>query len=402
MRRLTLQAALVLIFLGSAIPLRAFQVDNPIGSTLDVCNKGTVPVEVVIATREEDLSRGFFKYTWEVGGYPLAPQTCKKVYEERYAYPAYIAFGFNDSKGEWGAGKMAQMPDFGTTARLFKVEKVLTGAAKPICARKDQTGYSINDDFQIDCATAQLSGRGEVGHGPLVAVTSALLFWPGSYNCNDVPIGASCNTSHYYLNIAPKPGDRELHATEGTEGGEDAEPPDPDMEDPVKALKKLRELVDALQLKQYPACNVITKAEVEAVLGVSIDPPQPGKTLCRYQEPGYGVDASKKKQVTVGIWRSTAAAAEDVNNRRNAIVKDKSLLPVSYKELPDFGDAAFWVWAGGYYGALYAFRGGMVEVAVKISGIPEDLALSTAKKWAARALGGTGKTGFVYAARKNQ
>jgi hypothetical protein len=75
---------------------------------------------------------------------------------------------------------------------------------------------------------------------------------------------------------------------------------------------------------------------------------------------------------------------------------------VSYKELPDVGDAAFWVWAGGYYGALYAFRGGMVEVAVKISGVPENMALATAKKLAARALGGTGKTGFVYAARKDQ
>ena len=75
---------------------------------------------------------------------------------------------------------------------------------------------------------------------------------------------------------------------------------------------------------------------------------------------------------------------------------------MSYKELPDVGDAAFWVWAGGYYGALYAFRGGMVEVAVKISGVPENMALATAKKLAARALGGTGKTGFVYAARKDQ
>jgi hypothetical protein len=147
---------------------------------------------------------------------------------------------------------------------------------------------------------------------------------------------------------------------------------------------------------------VITKAEAEAVLGVSTDPPEPGRALCRYQEPGYGTDSSKRKQVTIGIWRSTAASPEDVNNRRNAIIKDKSLLPVSYKELPDFGDAALWVWAGGYYGALYAYRGGTVEVAVKISGVAENVALSTAKTFAARALGGASKTGYVYAARKDQ
>lgn len=192
----------------------------------------------------------------------------------------------------------------------------------------------------------------------------------------------------YYLNIAPKPGDRELHATVGSESSANRSA-NPDS-------------TDALRLKQYPACNVITTDEAEEVLGVTIDPPEPGRTLCRYQEPGYGTDPSKKKQVTIGIWRSAGASPDDVNNRRNAIIKDKSLLPVSYKELPGFGDAALWVWAGGYYGALYAFRGGTVEVAVKISGVPETVALSTAKKFAARALGGAGKTGFVYASRKDR
>jgi hypothetical protein len=77
------------------------------------------------------------------------------------------------------------------------------------------------------------------------------------------------------------------------------------------------------------------------VLGVSIDSPEPGRLLCRYQEPGYGTDPSKKKQVTIGVFRSTAANAEAVNARRNLIINDKSLLPVTYKEVPNFGDAAF-------------------------------------------------------------
>jgi hypothetical protein len=413
MRRHTLQAAFVLIFLGFCMPSRA-QLDPYAGAFLEVCNKGTVPVEVVVATRNEDVARGGLfgsltgteKFYWNIEGIPIPPQICKNVNNNREGQPAYIAFGFTDAKGVWGSGKVAQVPDLGSVGRptlnnIFHEEKVLTAAAaKVMCARKDETEYNINDDFQTDCATLTLTGgrRAEVGHGAFFPLTSALYFYPITYKCSTSPYNYNpCTDTGYYLNIAPRPGDRDLHATPGSYSGADAEPRDPDLDDPVKALKKLRELLDAFQLKQYPACNVITEPEAEAVLGVAIDPPQPGRTLCRYQEPGYGTDASKKKQVTIGIWRSTTAAAEDVNNRRNAIIKDKSLLPVTYKEIPDFGDAAIWVWAGGYYGALYSFRGGMVEVAVKISGVPENVALSTAKKFAARALGGTGKTGFVYA-----
>jgi hypothetical protein len=38
---------LALIVLGSAMPSHAFQADRYAGSFLEVCNKGTVPVEVV-------------------------------------------------------------------------------------------------------------------------------------------------------------------------------------------------------------------------------------------------------------------------------------------------------------------------------------------------------------------
>jgi hypothetical protein len=149
-------------------------------------------------------------------------------------------------------------------------------------------------------------------------------------------------------------------------------------------------------------CDVISKAEAESVLGVTTQPAQlsPGKTLCRFLEPGYGVDDSKKKQVTIGMFRTPAPDPEAINNRRQAISQDKSLLPVVDKDVQDLGDAAIWVWAGGYFGALYTFKGGTLEVAVKISGIPEPTALAAAKKFATRALGGAGKTNYVYAASK--
>ena len=76
--KLALQAALVLIFLGPAMPLHA-QEQSTAGSLLFVCNKGTVPVELVAAIREWDVLRGFGKYYWEITGTIMAPQECSNV-----------------------------------------------------------------------------------------------------------------------------------------------------------------------------------------------------------------------------------------------------------------------------------------------------------------------------------
>ena len=396
--------------LGCVTPLHAGQIIPNAEPTLVVCNKGTVTVAVVVATRKDDPTRssifqmmlGTGKYYWSVESVTLSSGACKKL-PRNEAQPAYIGFGFTDSKGVWGSGRIAQVPDLGSVGRparddLFHEDKVVTAAAKVMCARKDATDYNIPDEFQVDCSTLA-GGRGAAtGHGPFLPLTSVLLYHPDETDCSRASPYAVCSGAEYYLNIAPKPGDRELHATAGTREATNLGPAEPDLSDPYNSM---REANDAARLKQVPACNVITQAEAEAVLGVSIDAPEPSRALCRYQEPGYGVDPSKKKQVTIGIWRSTSASPGDVNNRRKVIINDKSLLPVAYKELPDFGDAAFWVWAGGYYGALYAFRGGTVEVAVKISGVPQDVALRTAKKFATRVLGSSGKTGFVYAVRND-
>lgn len=147
------------------------------------------------------------------------------------------------------------------------------------------------------------------------------------------------------------------------------------------------------------ACSIITKAEAEAVVGTALQPPQatPKGTTCRYLEPGYGEDPAKKKQVTIALFQTSDPHDTDVNLRRQATADDRSLLPVVTREVPNFGDEAIWVWAGGYFGALYAFKGGTTEVGVKISGISETAALAAAEKFAARALGGTGKSGFLYA-----
>jgi hypothetical protein len=70
------------------------------------------------------------------------------------------------------------------------------------------------------------------------------------------------------------------------------------------------------------------------------------------------------------------------------------------KEMAEPGDAAIWVWAGNRLGALYAFRGGTTEVAVKISGTTQAAALAAAKRFAVRALGGAGRSTYAYAPRQ--
>src|SRR6185436_11189949 len=145
-------------------------------------------------------------------------------------------------------------------------------------------------------------------------------------------------------------------------------------------------------------CSVITKAEAESIVGGPLIGPQlsPQGTLCKYYESGYGESPSKIKLVTIGVWNGESDP-EAVNTRRLAAIKDSSLLPMVVKEIAGPGDADIWVWAGNRLGALYAFRGGTTEVAVKISGAKQDVALAAAKRFAARALGSASKSTFAYA-----
>ena len=215
-------AALLLLFFGFAVPLRAQVQDRFSQSVITVCNKGTIPVEVVIAIKNSDWPRRApGTYYWEIRGSTVVPQDCTIVEDD--ADPAYVAFGFIDSKGQWGSGTTAQVPDLGSVTRSIfgKEEKVLTAAAKTLCVRKDATLYAINDDFLTDCATLTVKSEDlRHGHGTFFPVTSAFYFYPTSYNCGTPTIGNPnpnwCAPSLYDLNISPNASDWELHPTQGT------------------------------------------------------------------------------------------------------------------------------------------------------------------------------------------
>jgi hypothetical protein len=215
--------ALVLIFLGPAAPLHA-QGDLWVGSDLYICNKGTVPVEVVAANKNGGFAG---KYWWLITSVTKAPGECAIV-TNKDENPSYIAFGLSDAKGGMESGTIAQVPDIGSVPRnLITIsgpeEKVLTGAAKGMCARKGATRYSMNDDFTTNCSTLKLSGPGpDLGQGPFLPLTSALFFHPAPHNCRGLPVWVVCENNHYYLNIYLGGTGRELHATAGTKSGADA------------------------------------------------------------------------------------------------------------------------------------------------------------------------------------
>ncbi len=269
----TLLTTLLLILLGAAAPVRA-QAPEYHSATLDVCNKGTVPVEVVTARKNE-----LFQLYYEVESTAIAPQRCERAYSNYASEPVYIAFGFADSKGQWGSGKIARVPDFGTTSVFFRVVPVLSSSAKSICARKDQTHYVVENDIPADCpnfhpspVTIGLRTVGDVGHGPFLPLTAALYFRPNGQTCSNLP-GQGCYGGDYYLNISPSADDRELHAAVGTASGVDAkvEPP----VDPATALKQLDEALANLR-KKYPAPEpapaAAPQARVRMVPGGGSDP----------------------------------------------------------------------------------------------------------------------------------
>ncbi len=219
-----LQATLLSLLFGAAAPLRAQSTDSAVH--LHVCNKGTVPVEVVAAQKNEPmLSVG--KLYWDVDGTTVSPGECKHVYGSTAGYPAYIAFGFADAKGQWGSGKIARVPDMGTFVRWFRTQKILTGAAVALCAQKDATSYRSEGDLQANCMglkyITDFNGHlvaPDARYGPLLPLTSALFFETVGQSCTDGGGGSPC---HYYLNISPSRADRELHAATGTgNGAEDA------------------------------------------------------------------------------------------------------------------------------------------------------------------------------------
>jgi hypothetical protein len=213
--RLSVLLLTPLILLGTARSLSAQ--NDWSGVALNVCNKGTIPVEAVAAERDDPIL-GIGKLYWNITGKRVAPGKCEFVFGSTFGLPAYIAFGFYDANGQWGSGTIARVPDFGSFPRYFHSNKVLIGAARAMCTRKNEYGYSIDGDLSSDCARLNSSNAPDAKHGPFVPLTAALFFETVNQRCSDRGILSFCE---HYLNISPSPSERELHAVEGLPNGQD-------------------------------------------------------------------------------------------------------------------------------------------------------------------------------------
>lgn len=149
-------------------------------------------------------------------------------------------------------------------------------------------------------------------------------------------------------------------------------------------------------LNQKP-CNFLTKAEAESILGESVVQRRDSDYECWFVQNAFaGGTGANNKQIDLSIWRSPAPKPDDVNSRRAGIAGNRGMAGIAVRDVADFADAALWSWTP-RWGRFNAFKGGTSEVEVTISGIDEAAALQNAKKLAARALGGAGKTGYAYA-----
>ncbi|HKV62184.1 MAG TPA: hypothetical protein VJO16_09740 [Candidatus Acidoferrum sp.] len=243
-----LQGMLFLFLLGGVLPLRAQDY-----ATLDVCNKGTVGVDVVVASEDDDPLLG---YSLDVSGWVhLRPGDRKRVLRisgpsgrsKESTNPAYLGFGFFDSHGEFTPASIDRVPDFGywyynwAQALANRVDRglVLTKSSKRLCVHQDAMSYKVRSKSEINCASFHPSGNDGAPFFPLAA---ALRFQPvASWTNHPVGGGVEVLGGDYYLDVAPTPKDTELHASSGAASAKDNK--DTSSAD---ALKLLKQIIDAM------------------------------------------------------------------------------------------------------------------------------------------------------------
>jgi hypothetical protein len=147
---------------------------------------------------------------------------------------------------------------------------------------------------------------------------------------------------------------------------------------------------------QPPACQLISQADAESVVGFPLrlmTPVQNSSCFFMGSRPG-----PIRLQVIVEV-KYSATPDPDAVNRRRAVFKN-SVKNEVLKPIPNVADEALWDWTNndGGTGRLVSYKGGTTELFVTIVGISEDAALAGAERLAVRALGGAGKTGYVYTA----
>jgi hypothetical protein len=91
----------------------------------------------------------------------------------------------------------------------------LTRSSKRLCVSTEPVDYSVPFDADVNCASQRPQGA-------LSPMTAQIFFHPSARHCTtDLP-EMRCGGGRYYLDVAPKAGDLELHATHGDDHPEES------------------------------------------------------------------------------------------------------------------------------------------------------------------------------------
>jgi hypothetical protein len=153
------------------------------------------------------------------------------------------------------------------------------------------------------------------------------------------------------------------------------------------------------------ACELVTKADVESTLGEAFEGPvgQPiaeGFSSCEFRRPGLN---SRRIILVLAIGRPDMANPDWPNvsraEQKNRF-KDQGRFNVT--DVQGVGDDAYWAYNPEFgrvsRGVLHVFQSGRIELQIQSWALRDEAAeLEKVKKLAIVALGGPGKTGYVYA-----
>ncbi|NDQ58019.1 MAG: sel1 repeat family protein [Acidipila sp.] len=161
------------------------------------------------------------------------------------------------------------------------------------------------------------------------------------------------------------------------------------------------------------ACELLSKADAEAILGVTLEPPQPSEPFRSLLDPDFTSGTAdqgcrftnftfnyatpnrpkppKVVNVRLEVRYSSTPNAHAVDEARKQVDTRTYDHPT---DLPGLGDAAFWIGAPNNV-TLFVFLGGTTRLMIG----PSEIGLEQEKAMAARALAALGKTSFTYGAQ---
>ena len=138
------------------------------------------------------------------------------------------------------------------------------------------------------------------------------------------------------------------------------------------------------------ACDLVTRADVESILGVPLEEPTstPDGSSCSFTNWAPNKPRpTKRVDVQVLVNSSAAPDPAAVEKWRKMIDEKTYQNPI---DLPDMGDVAFWH-GSPQYATVTVFTGGTMVLTVEGA-----VTLEQSKALALKALGGPAKTGYVY------